>query len=76
MGFFKNIERAHIENELKGQKFIFLSQHKDKIEQQRQKPISPQEQEAITYEWETRFRKWFIENYLIPKYFTNKKGQV
>lgn len=69
MGIFKSIERYHIENELKEQRLIFNSQIKDEIEQSRKKPTSPQETEAEFHKQEIQFRQWFIENYIIPKYF-------
>lgn len=73
MGFFENM---HIESELKEQRDLFNSQIEDEVEQFLQKTRPIQETEAKFHEWEMRFRKWFIENYLIPKYFTNKKGHA
>ena len=69
MGFFKYIERLRIKSELKEQRDIFNSQNENVIKQFRQKIRTPQETETKIHEWEMDFRKWFIENYIIPKYF-------
>lgn len=74
MGFFKYLERLRIESELKEQRDIFTSQLENEINQFRQKSRTPQETESKFHEWEIRFRQWFIDNYIIPKYFTNKKN--
>jgi hypothetical protein len=66
MGF---IENMYIESVLKEQRDIFNELHKDEIEQFRQQKHSPQETETKFHEWEISFRKWFIDNFIIPKYF-------
>lgn len=63
------IEKMYIESVLKEQRAIFNEQHKSEMEQFRQKTRTPQETEAKFHELETEFRKWFIDNYVIPKYF-------
>jgi len=70
MGFFKYIDRLHIESELKEQRFFFDELFKDDIEQFHKKPHTPQETEAQFHKWEMDFRNWFIQSYIIPKYFT------
>lgn len=66
MGFIENIR---IESILKEQRAIFNEQRKSEMEQFRQKTRIPQETETKFHEWEMDFRKWFIDNYIIPKYF-------
>ena len=63
------VENIYIESILKEQREIFNEEHKDNIEQFRQKPRTPQETKAYFRQSEINFRKWFIENFIIPKYF-------
>lgn len=69
MGFFKYIGRLRIEHELKEQRFFFDELFKNDIEQFRKNPHTPQETEAQLRKWEMDFRNWFIQNYILPKYF-------
>jgi len=66
MGF---IENMYIESVLKEQRAIFNEQHKNEIEQFRQKPRTQKEIQSYFHQLEMEFRKWFIENFIIPKYF-------
>lgn len=70
MGFFKYLERLRIESELKEQGDIFNFQFEDEIKEFHQKIHTLQETEAYFRERETQFRQWFIQIYIIPKYFT------
>lgn len=70
MGFFKYIERLHIESELKEQRDLFISQLEYETKQFLKEPQTLQKTEAKFHEWEIQFRQWFIETYIIPKYFT------
>lgn len=69
MGFFKYLERLRIESELKEQKDIYTELCEDEIKQFHQKRHTLQETEAYFHRFEMDFRQWFIETYIIPKYF-------
>jgi len=70
MGFFENMR---IESELKEQRDIFIELHKNEIEQFRQETHTLQEIEENHRQFEIEFRQWFIDNYIFPKYFTNRQ---
>lgn len=70
MGLFKYIKRCGIESELEEQRFLFDELLKEDIEKFHQETHTLQEIEEHYRQFEMKFREWFIQCYIIPKYFT------
>lgn len=71
---FAYLEKLRIESVLKEQRDIFIylyeSLHESEIEEfMEKKHCTLQETEAFFHQFQVEFQKWFIETYIIPKYF-------